>query len=127
MQKYYEEAMALYNQMLIAALKAHWELKRVLNSYTAAERYQWFLDKYPGLIDKVSNKYIASFLGMTPVTLSRLRRMLREKNGLQRNNHLISNKGQEAEYETNEKNNIHAACGSNAVYELSCFIKCSTC
>lgn len=78
LQKNYEEAMTLYNQLLIAAMKAHWELKRVLNSCTAVQRYQWFLDEYPGLIGKVSNKYIASFLGITPVTLSRLRRTLRE-------------------------------------------------
>lgn len=61
-------------------MKSHWELKRVLNSCTAVQRYQWFLEEYPGLIDRVSNKYIASFLGMTPVTLSWLRRTLREEN-----------------------------------------------
>ena len=33
---------------------------------------------YPGLVDHVRDKYVASFLGMTPVTLSRLRRKLRE-------------------------------------------------
>ena len=80
LQKHYEEAMILYNHLLIAAMKEHWELKRVLNSCTAVQRYEWFLEKYPGLIGKVSNKYIASFLGMTPVTLSRLRKTLREKN-----------------------------------------------
>ena len=79
LQKHYEEAMMLYNQLLIAVMKAHWELKRVLNSCTAVQRYQWFLDEYPGLIDRVGNKYIASFLGMTPVTLSRLRKALREE------------------------------------------------
>lgn len=78
LQKHYEEAMMLYNHLLIAAMKEHWELKRVLNSCTAVQRYEWFLEKYPGLIGKVSNKYIASFLGMTPVTLSRLRKSLRE-------------------------------------------------
>lgn len=76
--KYYEEAMMLYNQLLITAMKEQWELKRVLNSYTAVQRYQWFLEKYPGLIGKVTNKYIASFLGITPVTLSRLRKTIRE-------------------------------------------------
>ena len=68
----------LQKHLLIVAMKAHWELKRVLNSCTAVQRYQWFLEEYPGLIDRVSNKYIASFLGMTPVTLSRLRRNLRD-------------------------------------------------
>ena len=77
--KYYEEAMMLYNQLLITAMKEQWELKRVLNSYTAVQRYQWFLEKYPGLIGKVTNKYIASFLGITPVTLSRLRKTIRER------------------------------------------------
>ena len=72
------EVTKLYNELLIKALNEHWKLKQILNSYTAVQRYQWFLDEYPGLIGKVSNKYIASFLGMTPVTLSRLRRTLRE-------------------------------------------------
>lgn len=79
LQKHYAEAMMLYNHLLIVAMKAHWELKQVLNSCAAVQRYQWFLKEYPGLIDRVSNKYIASFLGMTPVTLSRLRKTLREE------------------------------------------------
>ena len=32
---------------------------------SAMERYQWFLKMYPGLIDLVRNKHVASFLGMT--------------------------------------------------------------
>ncbi len=40
----------------------------------------YFIDG-EGLIDTVSNKHIATFLGMMPVTLSRLRRELQE-NGL---------------------------------------------
>lgn len=79
LQYKYVEVMMLYNRLLIKALNEHWKLKQILNSYTAVQRYQWFLEEYPGLIGKVSNKYIASFLGMTPVTLSRLRRTLREK------------------------------------------------
>lgn len=78
LQNNYVEVTRLYNQLLIKALNEHWKLKQILNSYTAVQRYQWFLEEYPGLIGKVSNKYIASFLGMTPVTLSRLRRNLRD-------------------------------------------------
>ena len=68
-----------YNHYLMQALKRHWEEKMLLHRCSAMQRYQWFLKAYPGLIDTVSNKHIASFLGMTPVTLSRLRRQLREE------------------------------------------------
>lgn len=78
LQSEYWEVTILYNQLLIKALDEHWKLKQILNSCTAMQRYEWFLDEYPGLIDKVKNKYVASFLGMTDVTLSRLRRTLKE-------------------------------------------------
>lgn len=78
LQKTYAEVTMFYNRLLIQALNEHWRLKQILNQYTAIQRYQWFLQEYPGLIDRVSNKHIASFIGMTPVTLSRLRRTLRE-------------------------------------------------
>ena len=56
--------------------------RHILSSYSAMQRYQWFLEEYPGIIHRVSHKYIASFLGMTPVTLSRLRKTLREEETL---------------------------------------------
>lgn len=73
------EAMGLYNRLLQQASQVHWEIKTMLCQHNAMERYQWFLRAYPGLINQISNKYIASFLGITPVTLSRLRRALREE------------------------------------------------
>lgn len=66
-----------YIDQLYRALERHWEGKMLMLRYSAMERYQWFLVKYPGLVDTISNKHIASFLGMTPVTLSRLRRQLK--------------------------------------------------
>lgn len=47
-------------------------MKIVLYQRTTKERYAWFQKKYPALIDRISNKYIASFLRMNPVTFSRL-------------------------------------------------------
>lgn len=74
----YPTLLQVYNKLLRQALKRHWETKKVIYQL-AMQRYQWFLATYPGLIDMVSNKYIASYLGITPVTLSRLRRRLREE------------------------------------------------
>lgn len=75
----YPELLHLYNRLLIQSFSTHWEIKAILRRGSAMQRYQWFLSAYPGLIDRISNKYVASFLGMTPVTLSRLRRALREQ------------------------------------------------
>lgn len=72
------ELVWIYNAYLQQALQTHWQIKTMVCQHTAMERYQWFLQAYPGLIDQMNNKHIASFLGMTPVTLSRLRRTLRE-------------------------------------------------
>lgn len=63
----------VYVRLLCAAVRAHWEMKAMLYQGSAKERYRWFLSTYPGLIDQVKHKHIASFLGMSPVTLSRLR------------------------------------------------------
>ena len=35
--------------------------------------YKWFLEEYPGVIDRVPHSRISSFLGMSPITLSRVR------------------------------------------------------
>ena len=73
------EVTQFYNRALITALNEHWRMQQVLHQYTAPQRYQWFLEAYPGLADRVCNKQIASFLGMSPETLSRLRRTMRKQ------------------------------------------------
>ena len=74
------ELQQLFNRLLIDSFSMHWEIKLTLCRNTAMQKYQWFLQKYPGLINQISHKYIASFLGITPVTLSRLRHALHEQN-----------------------------------------------
>jgi CRP-like cAMP-binding protein len=36
-------------------------------------RYKWFCKEYPELVERLTQYHIASFLGITPVSLSRLR------------------------------------------------------
>ncbi len=81
LMKEYPAVMQLYQDKLRLSGEYHMEVKRVVCSLPAAERYQWFLQKYPGLIDRIPNRYVASFLNMTPVTLSRIRKQLREADG----------------------------------------------
>ena len=47
-----------------------------LVSLSAEERYKRFLKKYPGLFQRIPLHQIASYLGMTPQSLSRIRREL---------------------------------------------------
>lgn len=69
----------LYARMVAEAWHEHWEVRRVVSQLRARDRYLWFVEKNPGLLELVPNKYVASLLGMTPVTLSRLRSELRSE------------------------------------------------
>ncbi len=53
------------------------EIRLVLNS--ARERYEHFLSEYPGIENLIPQYHIASFLGITPVALSRIRSKRIEK------------------------------------------------
>ena len=42
----------------------------MLMSSNAIERYEYFVNTYPNMVQRVPQKMIASFLGVTPETLS---------------------------------------------------------
>lgn len=48
----------------------------MLMSSTAKERYEHFVQTYPDIIQRVPQKMIASYLGITPEALSRVRKAL---------------------------------------------------
>lgn len=75
----YPEVGQLYIRLLSESAQEHWKIKNAIYQYTALQRYEWFQDNYPGLVQKVSNRYIASYLNITPVTLSRIRANLRDQ------------------------------------------------
>ncbi len=61
------------------SLVAHGRRITEINSYTAEQRYESFRERYPTLEQFVPQKYIASYLGVTPEFLSKVRRRLAHK------------------------------------------------
>jgi len=47
-----------------------------LGTLTAEQRYKKLIENYPGILQNVPVQYIASFLGMKPESLSRIRRKI---------------------------------------------------
>jgi len=73
-----QEAMSLYNEKLVEEVERHYREKIVFHYGSAEERYYCMASLYPEWNDLIPDKYLASYLRMTPVTLSRLRRKFRE-------------------------------------------------
>ncbi len=55
---------------------------QMLQGLTGVERYEYFQEKHPSLMERVPLKYIASYLGLSDETLSRIRGRYREKRKL---------------------------------------------
>jgi CRP-like cAMP-binding protein len=60
-------------RLLASALQGRAKREREHMTLTAKERYERFLNESPQLIQQVPLKHIASYLGMSPETLSRIR------------------------------------------------------
>ena len=57
------------------ALFVHKQIQQIdLITKTATERYQELQTKQPNIIQRTPQKYIASYLGITPQSLSRIRK-----------------------------------------------------
>lgn len=54
--------------------------KDMLLSYSAMDRYLYFLEKHPDLVHRVALGYISSYLGMRQSSLSRIRREVSKGN-----------------------------------------------
>lgn len=73
------DAAYIYNRMLGMSVKMLVEYSRILVECEVQERYQWFQETYPGLSELVKKKDIASFLGMSAESLSRLSKVLNKE------------------------------------------------
>lgn len=77
LQQMYEGSFALQKLgRLMAEYNYVLAMERIysLQHQTAAERYQQLLKIYPQLINHIPHHYIASYLGITPESLSRIRK-----------------------------------------------------
>ncbi|HJC47877.1 MAG TPA: hypothetical protein IAA04_07480 [Candidatus Lachnoclostridium pullistercoris] len=70
----------LYRNEVQRAGQYHLDKSRVISGCTAKMKYQWFLKTHPGMENRIPDRHIAAFLRMSPVTLSQIKRKLREKN-----------------------------------------------
>lgn len=63
----------VYEEKLIGRFHTYQQLflSRIKN--TPQQRYEELLKEYPGIVQRVPQHYIASYLGITPVSLSRIR------------------------------------------------------
>jgi len=52
------------------------EREKILLTASGIEKLEWFRKSYPNLENEIPHYYIASFLGMTPTSLSRLRAII---------------------------------------------------
>ncbi len=62
-----------FTQILIGRAQREIEMLTL----SAEERYQLFVNRQPAILQQIPQKQLASYLGMTPETFSRLRRKLR--------------------------------------------------
>jgi len=65
----YQNSLATKDSRLISA-----------NTHNAGEKYAMFLDSYPSISQRLPQNLIASYLGLSPETISRIKRRLVETN-----------------------------------------------
>ena len=74
----YPEICAFYNQWLMEVLNWNWKLKKIHFKLSGIEKYQWFLKEFPDLEYYARAKDIASFLQISAVSLSRIKKLMEE-------------------------------------------------
>lgn len=71
--KSFHETQRLTNLILVQIIEQMLDKNAALQFRTAKERYGYLLKKHPQILQRVSLGNIASYLGITPETLSRIR------------------------------------------------------
>ena len=75
----FEQIAAFIQQLALNYLVQKQEREISLLSNKSGKNYLLFLESYPNLIDQIPHYQVASYLGVTPTQLSRIRKKLRFK------------------------------------------------
>lgn len=70
----------IYVRLLERQLQFKEHKERFMLIHSPEERLQLFCDSFPALLSRVTNYQIASYLGITPTSLSRIRKRLSQSN-----------------------------------------------
>lgn len=68
----------LYRDMLAEAFIRNEQREAVFLTCNAEQRYSWLLEHEPDLVERVAQFHLASYLGVDAVSLSRLKRKLKQ-------------------------------------------------
>lgn len=74
-----ERSHPLYLKLLEAQLMHKENKERFMLLYRPEQRYQVMCQQFPALIPRVSDTHIAAYLGITPISLSRIKARLRDE------------------------------------------------
>lgn len=70
---------AVYERLIMEDFDRQTKVQVALNTLSGYARYEWFLKEYADIAEIVPQNYVASFLGIQPQSLSRIKRQHREK------------------------------------------------
>lgn len=72
---------AVYERLFSEDYDCQTQVQIALSTLNGEDRYRWFCKDYADIVDVVPQNYIASFLGLQPQSLSRIKRQMKEREG----------------------------------------------
>jgi CRP-like cAMP-binding protein len=70
---------AVYERLFSEDYDRQTQVQIALSTLNGEDRYRWFRKDYADIVDVVPQNYIASFLGLQPQSLSRIKRQMKER------------------------------------------------
>lgn len=70
---------AVYERLFSEDYDRQTQVQIALSTLNGEDRYRWFCKDYADIVDVVPQNYIASFLGLQPQSLSRIKRQMKER------------------------------------------------